>query len=89
VIYSEAIPHSLGLRCEKPECSWNLPLGPKAYLYIVGFEHGGQYKNEFESLILGKLIFECPTCFEKFWIHAGWEWLDHDSLILFCPNWPK
>ncbi len=86
MVWTEAIPYSAGWRCENSSCTWEVPFGDEAYKYIVGFACEPAYKDVIH-LIVGKAIFECPMCFEKFWFHFS------DQLVKYakqwCPNWPK
>jgi hypothetical protein len=87
VIWSEAIHHSNLLNCENPECSWNLPTNSEAFKYVVGFDCGGPQITCWGAKVFGKLIFECPICFEKFWIHGDEDWVEYAFEL--CPLWPK
>ncbi len=86
VVWTEAISYFAGWRCENPSCSWGLPDYGEKYKCIVGFVCEPPYQDV-ARLIVGKVIFECPKCFENFWLHFN------DDLarraMRYCPNWPK
>lgn len=84
VVWTPAIEHSPFFDCEK--CDWPfLDLGSGATVteeackQVVGYERSSSGG--------GKIVFECPVCFEKYWFHA--------SRLIFleimgkCSAWPK
>lgn len=73
VVLTEAIPYSAGIDCRN--CGWQFWLidYPAAFEYVVGFDsHLGalDYFDTPANKVKGRMIMECPKCFEKFWIHV-------------------
>lgn len=68
-----------------PHCGWESDIMRVKEMmpYMVGFDNGGPPKRGF----LGAFIFECPTCFEKFWFHAEKNTVEY--LATFHDAWPK
>ncbi len=84
VVWTEAIPYSARWECKNPECYWRPTLGMRLYDHMVGFAHEPIVKRD--QSIAGKMIVECPRCFEKFWFHV------HDMNVedmMVSKNWPR
>lgn len=75
------VPHSEGFCCENGNCEgWSaLGASDEVVKQVVGFSLATNPSA---------VIYECPKCFEKFWVHSSSE-STIKFLIKFCPNWPK
>ena len=80
VALNDSIPRAAGWDCQNKDCGWKCAVLYR-YWYdnIVGYEHDSCTGE-------GKVIIECPCCFEKFWFHFDAK---ECHLPQKCPNWPK
>ena len=73
--YHPGIPHAQNYGCQNPQCGWDMILkGEDHSIYAVGFSLDNPWQSSLPDKIVGVLIFECPECLEKFWVHANENW---------------
>lgn len=88
VIWSEAIPRAGDWRCQNSECRWDFNAEDDSAQYVVGFTTDGAYPSSLGGeMRVGRIIIECPDCFEKFYFHVTADTVD--SIRDNCAVWPK